>query len=135
MNTLQLTVVAPGSDPPGWDLMVDNSGNIAMATDGYALAQDAASAIRTFQGEVWFDTLQGVPYFSQILGFSPPVPLMKAYFVAAALTVPGVVSAICYIAAITNRLVTGQIQVRNAAGQVFASTFSQSPTTIELETT
>ena len=134
MNTLLLTPHIPGGDP-GWDLTIDVNGNIAMTTGGYALAQDAASTIRTFQGEVYYDTSQGIPYWQQILGHSPTVPLMKAYFVAAALTVPDVVSAVCYIAAIVNRLVTGQVQVRDAAGQIFASTFSQSPQTIELKTT
>lgn len=134
MNTLLLTPHILGGDP-GWDLTVDAAGNIAMATNGYALAQDAASAIKTFQGEVYYDTNQGIPYWGQILGMSPPVPLMKAYFIAAALTVPGVVSAVCYIAAIVNRVVTGQVQVRDATGQRFISTFSHSPQTIELETT
>ena len=134
MNTLLLSPHIPGGDP-GWDLTIDAGGNIAMATGGYALAQDAASAIRTVQGEVYYDTTQGVPYWSEILGHSPPVPLMKAYFISAALTVPGIVSAVCYIAAIVNRLVTGQVQVRDATGQRFISTFSQSPQTIELETT
>ena len=117
-----------------WDLEEDSFRNIAVADDPYSLAQDAASAIRTFQGEVYYDTTLGIPYFQQILGFSPPVSLMKAYFNAAALTVPEVVSAVCFIASITHRQVLGQVQVRNAAGQLAASTFAQSPAVVELET-
>jgi len=126
MNTLLLNA--------SWDLEEDSFRNIAVVDDPYSLAQDAASAIRTFQGEVYYDTTLGIPYFQQILGFSPPVSLMKAYFNAAALTVPEVVSAVCFIASITHRQVLGQVQVRNAAGQLAASTFAQSPAVVELET-
>jgi len=121
-------------DPNAWDLTKDSFGNIAMSTDGYALAQDAASAIRTVKGEVYYDTTLGIPYFQQILGFSPPVSLMKAYFVQAALTVPEVATAVCFIASIANRQVTGQVQVRTARGQLAAANFVQSPAVTELET-
>jgi hypothetical protein len=127
MNTLLL-------DSAAWDLTTDKFGNIALATDGYALAQDAASAIRTVQGEVYYDTTLGIPYFQQILGFSPPVSLMKAYFVQAALAVPEVATAVCFIASIINRQVSGQVQVRTAAGQLAAANFVQSPVVTELET-
>ena len=119
MNTLLLNA--------NWDLGVDSFRNIAVADDPYSLAQDAASAIRTFQGEVYYDTDLGIPYFQQILGFSPPVSLMKAYFNAAALTVPEVVSAVCFIASITNRQVLGQVQVRDSGGRQIAANFLQTP--------
>ena len=116
MQTLLLDTVA-------WDLVSDLSGNIAVASDPYSLAQDAASAIRLFQGELYYNTRPGVPYWSTILGKAPPVPLMKAKFVAAALTVPGVVSAKCFIRSITNRGVRGQVQVTDASGTVSAAGF------------
>lgn len=85
-------------DTLGWDLVLDTSGNIALATTPYAQAQDAASAIRLFQGELWYDTVPGVPYWASILGkFPPPVSLMKDQFNSAAKTVPGVVSATCFL--------------------------------------
>lgn len=101
-----------------WDLTKDASGNIALASEPYALAQDAASAIKLFQGELWFDTTKGIPYFGQILGRFPPIALMKAQFVAAAMTVPGVVSAVCFIESIVNRSVVGQVQITDASGTV-----------------
>lgn len=110
-------------DPDAWDLTVDADGNIATVSDGEQLAQDAASAIRLFAGELWFDTTQGIPYFAQILGRSVPLALAKAYFVNAAETVPGVVSAVCYITAITGRGVSGQVQVTDVNGEVFAAAF------------
>ena len=41
MNTLLL-------DLTNWDLLVDASGNIAVASDPYSVAQDVASAVRVF---------------------------------------------------------------------------------------
>lgn len=111
MNTLLL-------DRTVWDLCKDASGNIAVASDPYSQAQDVASAVRLFLGECWYDTAQGVPYFSQILGQLPPLTLMKAQFVTAALTVPGVVAAVCFITNIVGRKVSGQIQVTDTAGVV-----------------
>ena len=56
------------------------------------MAQDVASAVRTFKGEVYYDTTVGIPYFSYVLGHWPPLSLIKAYFNAAAFTVQDVVS-------------------------------------------
>lgn len=112
MNTLLL-------DRSTWDLCLDSSGNIAMASDPYSLAQDVASAIKLFKGELWYDTTQGVPYWQQILGQAPPVSLMKAKFVAAALTVPEIVAATCYIQSVTGRVVTGQVQCTDSSGNTF----------------
>ena len=87
-----------------------------MASNPYALAQDAASAIRTFYGEVYYNTQTGVKYFGVILGERPPLSLMKADFVSAALTVPEVTSAVAYLAAIQDRRATGQVQVFDSNG-------------------
>jgi hypothetical protein len=109
-------------DAAGWDWTVDASGNIAVAGAPYSQAQDAASAIRTFLGEVYYDTTLGVPY-ANILGKPPNIPLLKSYMVAAALTVPGVVSAVCFITAITDLSVSGQVQITNSNGQTAAAAF------------
>lgn len=116
MNTLYL-------DPGSWDLAVDANRNIAMASEPYSLAQDAASAIRTFFGEVYYDTTKGVPYFTELLGKTPSLPLLKAQFVAAALTVPGVVSAQVFISGVSDRNVSGQVQVTDTNGVVSAASF------------
>jgi hypothetical protein len=104
-------------DTQTWDLVIDAHGNIAVASDPYSLAQDAASAIKLFQGELWYDTTQGVPYFAGILGTLPPAALIKNKFVAAALTVPGVVSAQCFLSALTpQRQLSGQVQIKTSSG-------------------
>jgi len=106
-----------------WDLVVDLAGNIAAATDPYSLAQDAASAIRLFQGELWYNTAKGVPYWTQILGKTPPLSLLKSSLTTAALTVPGVVTAQCFISSFTDRGVTGQVQITDALGQTATAAF------------
>lgn len=110
-------------DVAKWDLVLDVNGNIAVASDPYSLAQDAASAIRTFQGEAWYNTTIGVPYLQSLLGKAPNVTLMKAKFAQAALTVPGVVSAKVFITSVAGRRVTGQVQVTDAAGTTTPAAF------------
>jgi hypothetical protein len=106
-----------------WDIAVDTAGNIAVASEPYALAQDAASAIRTFEGEVYYNTLLGIPYFTQILGYAPPITLMKANFNEAALTVPGVVTSQCFITSWEDRVVRGQVQITDEDGNTSAASF------------
>lgn len=107
-STLQLS--------PDWDLAVDSSGNIALLAEPAALAQDAASAIKTFLGEYYLDTTVGVPWLQQILGKPPGVPppslaLLKQLLVDAALTVAGVASAQVFLSAVSDRGISGQVQV------------------------
>lgn len=99
-------------DRTAWDLVLDSAGNIALAAEPYSVAQDVASAVRVFAGELWYDTTQGVPYWEQILGKRPALSLVKAAVVKAALTVPDVVSARCLIASFKGRELTGQVQVK-----------------------
>lgn len=110
-------------DPQTWDLTIDAAGNIAVASDPYALAQDAASAIRLFQAEQWYNTTIGIPYFQQILSKRPNIPLMKALFVKAALTVPGVTAAKVFIVALTDRGIRGQVQITDYTGKTTAAAF------------
>lgn len=112
-------------DREAWDLVLDADGNIAAAAEPYSLAQDAASAIRTFLGEVYFDTAIGVPYLSKIFGKKPQLSLLKAEFERAARTVEGVAAAQCFLFELGERRVGGQIQVTSAqTGQTTAANFS-----------
>ena len=107
------------------DLVLDSNNNIAVAAPPYALAQDAASAIMTFLGEVFWDVTIGVPWKQQILGQRPSLQLLKAQLVTAAETVPGVASAVVYISSFSNRGVSGQVQVsEQSTGQVSVASFS-----------
>jgi hypothetical protein len=100
-----------------WDLLLDASGNIAVASEPYSQAQDAASACRTFSdsrangtGECWYNTTLGVGYMA-MLGRPPNVSLIKAKMASQAQRVPGVDSAKVFITGIVDRRVTGQVQV------------------------
>lgn len=103
-------------DQSAWDLVLDASGNIAVADAPYAVAQDVASAVRVQLGELWYDTAQGVPYLPDILGQVPNLPFIKAQIEKAALTVPTVAQARCVFASFDNRVLTGQIQVIDDTG-------------------
>lgn len=103
-------------DQEKWDLVLDSNGNIAVASPPYSLAQDVASAIRTFLGEVWYDSTIGTPYFENVLGQLPPASLIITYMENAALRVPGVVSVKVIIQSYSGRTVTGQVQFIDEEG-------------------
>lgn len=109
MNTLLLAV-------DDWDLVLDASGNIALAGEPYAIAQDVASAIKVFAGEVYYDQTQGIPYLTNILGQRPSLQYIKAQIEAAALTVPGVVSAACSITGFKGRSLGGHVLITDTNG-------------------
>jgi hypothetical protein len=95
-----------------WDLTMDAAGNMALApmSPPDNLAQDAASAVRTWLGEEYWNTQIGIPW-QTILGSVPNLPLLKQQLVNAALTVPGVATAIVFLSSFDNRAISGQIQV------------------------
>ena len=98
------------------DLVLDAAGNIAVASEPYSLAQDAASVIKTFLGECYWDTSLGIDYFRLVFKGPPPsISTLKQLFVNAALTVPGVSSAQCFFTNASGRMLQGQIQVTSAS--------------------
>lgn len=119
MNTLLL-------DLSTWDLVLDSAGNIAMASEPYSLAQDAASAIKTFLGECYWDTTLGINYFKLVFKGPPPsIATLKQLFVNAALTVPGVSAAQCFFTDASGRMLIGQVQVTSkSTGQVAVIPFN-----------
>jgi hypothetical protein len=103
-------------DQSAWDLVLDANGNIAVAGAPYSVAQDVASAVRTFLGECWYDTTQGLPYWQQILGKYPPLSFVKQKIIDTALTVPNVVKAEVFFTRFSGRTLTGQIQIIDTDG-------------------
>ena len=110
MNTLLLDTVA-------WDLVLDSNGNIALASPPYAVAQDVSSAIRTFLGEVWYDTNLGVPYWQELLGNPFISSVASSAISAAVLQVPGVANASVVVSSVTDRTVSGQVQFTTTSGE------------------
>jgi len=107
------------------DLVIDVYANIAVSGNPYSLAQDAGCAIRTFQGECWYDTSLGVPYWTEILGHFPPIGLVKARFAEAALTVPQVSTALVFVTSFKDRVFQGQVQITSVDGKVSTIGFQQ----------
>lgn len=103
-------------DRDNWDLCLDAAGDWALASEPYSQTQDAASAVRVFQGEAYYDTSLGVPYLTDVLGRYQPTQIMRARAQQAALTVPGVTDAKAILVANSNRELTGQIQIQTADG-------------------
>jgi len=108
MNTLKLDI--------NWDLTLDSSRNIAVLTGGAALAQDVASAISLFSGELYYNTSQGVPWFGDVLGRSYSKRLIETLLERAALTVPTVVSAQAVVSGFSGRTVTGEVRFIDSTG-------------------
>ena len=83
MDTLYL-------NPDSWDLELTTDGDIAIAKAPYSTAQSVANAIRLFEGELYYDTEKGVPYFDEILGKPHSYSLYKHRMEEAAKRVSGV---------------------------------------------
>lgn len=96
-------------NPQTWDLCLDDQGNIAYAKKPYAKAQDVASAIKLFKGELYYDTEKGMPYFDETLGRKQSLALYQYRLEQAALTVKGVKSAKANIESDNDRQVVGSV--------------------------
>lgn len=116
-------------DTATWDYTVDAAGNWALASEPYSRAQDVASAIRLFEGELWYDKTQGVRYKTKILGQSPPLTVFQELMVQAALTVPGVVSAECIVSSydFATREIDGQVQFKDVDGNTGSVSLAGAP--------
>ena len=98
-------------DTKTWDLCLDANVNIAVCDKPYAYAQDAACHVRLFQGELRYDTSQGMPYEWSILGSWPAPSVLKAYMASQALLATGTVAAKPIITAWQRRVIAGAILV------------------------
>ena len=103
-------------DTQSWDLITDANGHIAVASSPYSTAQGVACAVRLFEGELWYDTTKGVPYWGEILAKRPPLALVAAAIKTAALTVPEVVDARVILNKLEVGKLSGQIQIIDANG-------------------
>lgn len=110
-------------DRTAWDLVLDTNGNIACASDPYSIAQDVASAVKTFLGECWYDATQGLPYWQSILGQLPPASFVQAKIVTAAMSVQNVASASVTNLGFSNRVLSGDIEVTDITGNTSTVTF------------
>lgn len=108
-------------DRSAWDLVMTTNGDIAIASEPYSQAQDVASECRLFEGESWYDTRIGVPYFDQVFSGAQPVQILKAKLVEAAARVPGVTAAQAVLGDLLGREIRGQIQFSTVGGTQVAT--------------
>ena len=109
-------------DVQNWDLCVDAAGNWAVATEPYALLQDASTEGRLWLGEYWYDTTIGIPYRTIFGVTPPPIDALRAALVAAAEGVPDVQAAQVFFSALgPSRQLTGQLQVEPPSGQIMGA--------------
>lgn len=109
-------------DPRTWDLDLDTSGNIAVATSTYQRAQDIASSCRVFTQDMYYRQSEGIPYSEQILGRSRyPIGLYRSELYRRAMSVDGVVSVNINLNQLKDRELTGMIEftdIENNTGSV-----------------
>ena len=111
MNTLFLM-------PNSWDLTLDASGNIAVASSTYQQAQDIASECRVFVKDMYFSQSEGIPYLEDILGKGLyPLALYRRHLQERALLVPGVTAANIKLALPSDRTLVGSIEFTNNKGK------------------
>jgi hypothetical protein len=107
MDTLALS--------PAWDLTLDGANNLAIISGPAQIAQDVASAIAVFLGELYWDTTQGIPWLT-MLGESYNPPLLIALLEQTTLTVPNVISAQATINSFQNGNISGIVKVIDTTG-------------------
>lgn len=109
-----------------WDLDVDVYGNLRTVGDstpgeqtgpGMRLAQDVATRVRAWRGEVYFDTSQGINY-PAYLGGPPNLTVLQSAFNTEALKVPLCASALAdfTFTAGSSRQLSGVLNVSDVAG-------------------
>lgn len=104
-------------DSVNWDLVVDQSGNFATVADAAQIAQDVASAVRTYLGECWYDTSLGMPYFQSIFGQTPSSSFLRAQITKAAMSIQSVTGATVTRLLLKSRKLTGTILVTTSTSQ------------------
>lgn len=109
-------------DTSTWDIFLNAAGNLSLTDPDSSIAQDVASAVRTFQGECWYDNTLGMPYFQAIFGKSPPNSFVVSNIKTQAFTIPGVNSV---------NVVGAGLQGRNFKGVIVLNA-PQSPITVTI---
>jgi hypothetical protein len=101
-----------------WDLTLTGAGDIAVATEDYATAQDVANAIRLFRNDAYLAWDDGVPHFALDLGLFPSLAAVRARYREAALGVENVREANVIIDDMdeTSRVMSGVVNIATVNG-------------------
>lgn len=101
-----------------WDLTLTAAGDIATLGEPARQAQDVATRCRTFRRECVYAQSQGIPYFADVLGQTPPAALVRDYLHSEALRVTGVAAAQVEFAGLENRKLIGDIRITDSEGNI-----------------
>ncbi|WP_118987905.1 hypothetical protein [Photorhabdus sp. CRCIA-P01] len=104
-------------DIKSWDLILDDSGNIAITDNPYSVAQAVACACSTYLGECWYDITLGIPYYQRILGHWPGIQLINSKMQQEAMKLPYVQSAICEVISGDERTIVGTMTITDTNNQ------------------
>lgn len=78
-----------------WDIFSAASGQIALVSGAYAIAQNAANAVRLFKNDAYLAQTRGIPHFEIELGKAPAIaaPILRTRIRETVLNVNGVTGA------------------------------------------
>ena len=100
--------------PDTWDITLDTSGNIAVATESYQQAQDISSSCRVFLHDDYYKQSDGIPYLEEIMGRSSyPLALYQRNLHDRAMLVNGIVSIDVKLQQLKDRVLSGAIIFTN----------------------
>lgn len=99
-----------------WDLTLTPAGDIATIGDPARQGQDVATRCRTFRRECVYAQSQGIPYFADVLGQTPPDALVRDYLHSEAMQVDGVAAASVEFAGLEARKLLGDIRITDSEG-------------------
>lgn len=100
--------------PEKWDIWLDTSGNIAIATDEYQQAQDIASSCRVFLKDDYYNQQDGIPYLEEIMGKSSyPISLYQRNLHDRSMLVDGIISIDVQLKTFKDRILEGAIIFTN----------------------
>lgn len=83
-------------DSKTWDLTVDGGGNLIVATDKHAIAQDVATACLTFKNEIVYRPELGVEW-TEIAGHKVSKGFIADQLKKQAMTVAVIIDAVVYL--------------------------------------
>ncbi len=104
-------------DPKTWDLHVDETGMLPLATGTYAIAQNVANQTRLFTKDAYFAQDDGIPHFAVTLGRYPAQSVMRTRIIEQALSVDEVDSAKVSFSRFEDGVLTGNIQIITTSGE------------------
>ena len=96
-----------------WDVCLDSTNNVATVDGNDRLAQDVASSVRVFKGELPFDVDRGVAYDKP----DEVRNTLKSDMNEQALLVDGVKDSIVVFNKLTERLLNATIYITNGEGE------------------